>query len=349
MRKSVPAAFLVMSVSAVVASMLLGSQATAATKGTHGSASLSAAKQVTPGWECVPKKAGQPVLSGGTAASPSCHAGTTAVLAPTYVSKGVGGKPTAEFSRVNVQIVSGSGSTSGAVNGRGNLVVGYAENAKGYARTGSNNLIVGSDNGWTSYGAILGGFANQASARYTAAFGANNRAAGNWSFIAGRDNETTGAYSSVTGGLFNLAAGVYSDIVGGCDNLVGTGSSLTATCIADAEAILGGFENTATGLEATVAGGEVNDASGGAASVAGGQFNDSTGGGSSIAGGNDSEASGSFASILGGFNNFATTFEATVSGGEENTASANGASVLGGDGNNASSNCQAIPAAPGTC
>lgn len=79
---------------------------------------------VTPGWECVPTTAGQAVVSGGTGATPSCGAGKTAVLAPTYVAAGVGGKPTVQFAAVNVQIVSGSGSTNAAVNGRGNLVAG---------------------------------------------------------------------------------------------------------------------------------------------------------------------------------------------------------------------------------
>ena len=44
---------------------------------------------VTPGWECVPTTAGQAVVSGGTGSKPSCSGGT-AVLAPTYVSSGVG-------------------------------------------------------------------------------------------------------------------------------------------------------------------------------------------------------------------------------------------------------------------
>src|SRR2546427_4427760 len=83
---------------------------------------------VRPGWECVPTAAGNPVTSGGIGATPSCSSGT-AVLAPTFVSSGVGGKPTVRFSGVNVQIVSGSGSTSGAVNGEGNLIIGYAENS----------------------------------------------------------------------------------------------------------------------------------------------------------------------------------------------------------------------------
>src|ERR1700683_3138816 len=71
---------------------------------------------VTPGWECVPTTAGQAVVSGGTGPAPACGSTSTAVLAPTYVSSGVGGKATAEFSGVNVQIVDGKGSTS-VVNG----------------------------------------------------------------------------------------------------------------------------------------------------------------------------------------------------------------------------------------
>ena len=97
---------------------------------------------VTPGWECIPTTAGQAVVSGGAGASPSCGSGT-AVLAPTYVAAGVGGKPTVEFSTVNVQVVSGSGATDGAVNGTGNLIVGYAENVNRHAQSGSNDLICG--------------------------------------------------------------------------------------------------------------------------------------------------------------------------------------------------------------
>src|SRR5436309_3931349 len=88
---------------------------------------------VTPGWECIPTTAGQAVVSGGAGSAPLCGAGTTSVLAPTYVSSGVGGKPTVEFSAVNVQVIDGTGLTS-KVNGTGNLVVGYAENPSARAR-----------------------------------------------------------------------------------------------------------------------------------------------------------------------------------------------------------------------
>lgn len=46
-----------------------------------------------------------------------------------YVASGVAGKPTIQFSAVNVQVLSGAGSTKAAVNGEGNLVVGYDEDA----------------------------------------------------------------------------------------------------------------------------------------------------------------------------------------------------------------------------
>src|SRR5438270_9235514 len=92
---------------------------------------------VTPGWECVPTTAGQAVVSGGTAAAPSCGAGTTAVLAPTYVPTGAGGKPTVQFAAVNVQIVNGAGATA-SLTGTGNLVLGYDENPSSRAQTGSH-------------------------------------------------------------------------------------------------------------------------------------------------------------------------------------------------------------------
>jgi trimeric autotransporter adhesin len=341
-------------------------------------AATTATGAVTPGWECVPATPGKAVTSGGTGTAPSCASGTP-VLAPTYVAAGVGGRPTAEFSAVNVQIVSGSGATSGPVNGEGNLIVGYAENANGFSQAGSNDLVVGTNNGWGSYGQIVGGIRNQGIGAYATAVGMANRASGLGSFVTGDDNAASaaqasvsggahntasggqssvtggahntakGSPSTVTGGNFNLASDDFSAVVGGCENLAGAGSPLSGSCLTGAEGVLGGFENTASGLESTVSGGEVGSASGGAASVSGGQSGTAGGGGSTVAGGNGNNAHGPFASILGGFENSATTFEASVSGGENNIASATASSVLGGNGNTAASNCQAVPAAPGAC
>ena len=266
---------------------------------------------MTPGWECIPTTQGQAVVSGGTGSAPSCGSGSTAVLAPTYVSSGVGGKPTVEFSAVNVQIVSGSGSTSGAVNGEGNMIIGYAENANGYSQAGSHDLVVGSDNGWKGYGEVVGGTKNQSIGNFAATFGQGNKASGTASLTAGSNNTASGsqssaiggnhntakgAQSSVIGGDFNLANDSFASVSGGCENVAGPSTSVSASCLSGAEAILGGFENTASGLESTVSGGDVGDASGVSASVAGGQFNGATGIGASIVGGNENTASGEFSS-----------------------------------------------------
>lgn len=214
MRKAVAARFFVSVAGAAVAGLALGAHHAAAATTQH---SVVSASSLTPGWECIPATAGQAVLSGGTGATPSCAAGSTAVLAPTFISSGVGGKPTAAFSAVNLQVLSGTGSTS-TVNGEGNLVVGYAENTTGHTRTGSNNLVVGSENGWTSYGALIGGYSNLAQGKFGTVVGSNNTGHGGWTFVAGQHNQAKGSYSSVVGGSANIANGVKSSVLGGDAN-----------------------------------------------------------------------------------------------------------------------------------
>jgi hypothetical protein len=239
----------------------------------------SAAAASTAGWECIPTTAGEPVVSGGTASTPNCTGGTTAVLAPTFVSSGVGGKPTVVFTGVNVQIVSGTGSTSGTVNGEGNLIIGYAENPSGRAETGSNDLIVGTNNGWTSFGGIVDGNGNIDKASFSAAFGANDTAAGYGSFVTGHQNRALGEESAVVGGASNTAAAFYSSVFGGCDGLAGAGSFLAANCGTGSfeQTVLGGFHNSATGTESSVSGGESNAAQGQLSSILGGNGNTAPG------------------------------------------------------------------------
>lgn len=58
----------------------------------------------------------------------------------------------------NLYVRSGSGSTNGAVNGRGNLVVGYNElRGTGDDRSGSHNLVVGSQHNYSAYGGFVAG------------------------------------------------------------------------------------------------------------------------------------------------------------------------------------------------
>jgi hypothetical protein len=251
-------------------------------------AAHGASAAVTPGWECIPTAAGQAVVSGGTGATPSCGPSTTAVLAPTYVSSGVGGKPTVEFSALNVQIVSGSGSTGASPNGLGNLVIGYAENPAGRKQSGSNDLIVGSQNGWSGYGEIVGGLNNMVSGPWAVAFGRGNTASGVFSAaLGGRGNVASADSSSVAGGEYNRVTDPFASILGGCSNLAGAGTlSVSSSCTALAASLMaigGGIGNQDTSLGSAILGGDSN-------SVVGGQ-------GDAIAGGNHETLSGSGADI----------------------------------------------------
>src|SRR3989440_6631922 len=142
---------------------------------------------------CVSSTAGQSVTSG------ACSSGGTTVKLPasptdqnallsmlphmSLISSGVGGKPTIRFTGVNVQIVSGSGTTNATVNGAGNLVLGYDESPG--TQTGSHNLILGLGQTFTSYGSILGGGNNPATGPYSAALGLGNTASGQYATATG--------------------------------------------------------------------------------------------------------------------------------------------------------------------
>ena len=215
-----------------------------------------------PGWECVPTTAGQTVTSGGTGPTPSCSSGT-AVLAPTYVALGVDKKPTVQFSAVNVQVVSGSGSTSGPVNGVGNLIVGY-EPAITRSQGGSNDLIVGTNDSGPGSESLSPGADDTVSGDYGSGLGDGSVVNGLASTVTGGlDNTSSGAESSVAGGQFNTASGGASFVSGGCDNLAGPGSTPSSTCTSTGgEAVDGGLADVATGLRSWAAGGNNNVASG---------------------------------------------------------------------------------------
>lgn len=106
---------------------------------------------------------------------------------------------TLKFSGMNVQILSGSGSTDGPVNGLGNLLIGYNESPG--TQTGSNNLVLGDGQTFTSYGGIIAG--------------QNNVLSGPLADVFGDGNSATGNAASVTGGANNTASGPGSSILGG--------------------------------------------------------------------------------------------------------------------------------------
>jgi hypothetical protein len=124
---------------------------------------------------------------------------------------------------VNVHIRSGSNSTWGTLNGRGNLIIGYNED-NGDTRTGSHNLVIGSYHTYTSFGGLVAGVNNNITGPYTSVSGGwSNTASGNWSSVSGgRQNLASGDYSSVNGGGDNTASGTLSSILGGNQKTVTT-------------------------------------------------------------------------------------------------------------------------------
>jgi trimeric autotransporter adhesin len=341
---------------------------------------------------CVSSTAGQPVTSG------ACSSGGTTVKLPasaadqntllsvlphmSFVSSGVGGKPTIRFSGVNVQIVSGSGATNGTVNGEGNLVLGYDENPSNLAQSGSHDLILGRNQSFKGYGELVGGYQNVASGAYATVFGVGNNVSASYSAVTGGNaNAAKGTAASVTGGYKNTAAGSYTSITGGCSNLAGSGTvSINSLCTDTTTypnsfaSITGGASNQASATGSSVTGGQFNHASDPLASITGGCRNlagtgtvpspSCASGLESITGGAGNNASGDKASISGGQSNFATgaygwvggglgntggQYLASVVGGEYNTASGIAASILGGYGNSVSTNCGTFPNTGQSC
>ena len=167
------------------------------------------------------------------------------------------------FKGVNVQVVNGTGIET-KLNGLGNLIIGYADNTGGGARTGSHNLITGDNGGWTSYGGLL----------------------------AGDFNQIHGPFDAIPGGRSSSASGFDSTVAGGAGNLA-SGFAASAN---------GGIANIANGFYATTSGGSGNTARGEAASVSGGRGNLAFGNSASVSGGLDNAARGGNDSILGGAN-----------------------------------------------
>ena len=113
------------------------------------------------------------------------------------------------FDGLNVRVQSGAGATDGAVNGLGNLIVGYDEaRVSGSDKSGSHNLVVGANHNYTSYAGAV--------------FGRNNTVSGpNAGVLGGYSNTASGSSASVAGGRFNEAAGQSSAVSGGGNNIAG--------------------------------------------------------------------------------------------------------------------------------
>ena len=231
------------------------------------------------------------------------------------------------FNGCNVNVRSGSGSTNGTVNGKGNVIIGYNEGAG--ATTGSHNLIVGTGHSFSSFGGIVAGHKNSIEAPFASVTGGTyNTASGYTSSVSGGTrNYASAYYSSVSGGRQNSATAYAASVSGGYGNQA-TG---------EAASVSGGAFNYATTSSASVSGGRNNHAQGDYSSVSGGGFNYATDRAASVSGGTGNYAAGRYASVSGGARNHANAYWASVSGGYKNTVTATGryASISGGMNNSA--------------
>ncbi len=202
------------------------------------------------------------------------------------------------FSGVNVQVKSGSGATAGAVNGLGNLIVGYNESS-GDDHSGSHNLIIGPYHSYASYGGLVAGYNNSIIGNFSSVSGgSNNTASSNYASVSGGNSNTaSGSSSSVSGGRYNDAGGDWSSVSGGGgdaaakgntafahyssvsageNNLAGDPALIDHT-IGSTSSVSGGYDNTASGQLSSVTAGRNNAASGWAASVSGGSTRSAVG------------------------------------------------------------------------
>jgi hypothetical protein len=187
-------------------------------------------------------------------------------------------------------------------NGLGNLIVGYNEE-RGFGqdmRTGSHNVVVGTEHNFSRFGGIVGGFHNEISGDFAVVSG-------------GIGNTASGDYASVSGGACNIAGDLPAGRVPDCPTVEDSPDGAVNT-------VSGGFRNMASGFASSVSGGLFNTASARQSSVSGGLFNTASSISSSVSGGLFNTASGHGSSVSGGSVNRASGDYATVSGGSDRSA-----------------------------
>lgn len=211
-----------------------------------------------------------------------------------------------QLSGANLFLNDGSGQTAcldesalpsmDGCNGLGNLVVGYGENNFAFDRGGSHNIAVGLDNGWTGFGGLVVGRANNQSSAYGVVLaGRGNNVAGDGAaVVGGEDNYSMGLNAVALGGFENTASGELSAVLGGRLN----------KGLAERSVIAGGAGGEAHGASSVILGGTSNKAFGSFSLVAGGDANETfaTGINQAIIGGQFGKAHGHFSLVLGSFN-----------------------------------------------
>jgi hypothetical protein len=90
----------------------------------------------------------------------------------------------------NLNIVNGLSQTA-TTNGLGNIILGYNEAGPGTERSGSHNVVLGTQNGYSSYAGIVAGAGNRVSAAFASVLaGMNNSAEADHATVAGGVNVT---------------------------------------------------------------------------------------------------------------------------------------------------------------
>jgi len=228
------------------------------------------------------------------------------------------GYQTVLFTGVNLQVVNGVNQTT--PNGVGNLIVGYNAASSGMGsqvcsdpqylesidcenagetwssdhKTGSHNIVGGSQNSYSQTGGLLVGNNNIINQHdVTVSGGQGNIASGLYASISGGVlNIATASHSSVSGGQSNAASGFYSNVSGGGFNIAsGQNSSVS-----------GGWRNNALSLYSSASGGRQNTASGIASSVSAGRMNFARASYSAVSGGESNITNGVYSNISGGNN-----------------------------------------------
>ena len=242
------------------------------------------------------------------------------------------------FDGVNVQLVNGEGDTETS-NGLGNLIIGYNEpppNVTAGDRGGSHYLVVGAQHRFSSYGGMVVGWRNSATARWASVSGGfSNTASGPGAAVSGGSNNLASEGSaSVTGGLNNTASGPGAAVSGGTNNTAGGGLAAVSggegnTAAGSWSSVTGGENNVANAAHSAVSGGKENTAQGAAASVSGGEANVAGNTAASVTGGLRNRA-GRWASVSGGVDNIARQDYSSISGGSRNDVRGVASSILGG-------------------